>query len=168
MKKAFTLIELVVAILILSILMLFLYKSYSDLNRANKTYEKAVLQLNKKELLKKTLYLDLLMAYKKSMLIDNIDQHFDFVSFMTKHSLHRRINPYVTYIVRDDILYRLESLKQIVSRDINRDIAFDVDKIKSITKFKLFGTRDIKKELYLLDLRLSEDERILLKVKVLN
>ncbi|HIC13491.1 MAG TPA: prepilin-type N-terminal cleavage/methylation domain-containing protein, partial [Sulfurimonas sp.] len=34
-KSAFTLIELLISIAILSILMLFLYKSYANLNRSN-------------------------------------------------------------------------------------------------------------------------------------
>ena len=168
MRRAFTLIELVVAILILSILMLFLYKSYADLNRANKTYGEAVEKLHKKELFKKTFYLDLLLAYKKSLIIKNIDREFDFISFMSKNSLHRRINPYVSYIVRDETLYRLESLKQIVSTDIDRDTSFDVDKIAKIKKIKLFGTRDEKKDFYLLDLRFANGEKLLFKIRVLN
>jgi len=168
MKKAFTLIELLVAILILSMVMLFLYKSYADMNRANQTYTKAVKKLSQKELLKKTFYLDLMMASKESFIIEHLDKEFDFISFRTKHSLHRRINPFVCYIVKEKILYRLESRLQILSKDINRDRAFDIDKIKKISKLKLFGTRDNKKEYYLLDTRITEDEKILLKIKVLN
>jgi len=168
MKKAFTLIELVVAIMILSMLMVFLYKSYADLNRVNKTYTEAVEKLSKEELIKKTFYLDLLLAEKKSLIIQNRDKEFDFVSFMTKHSIHRRINPYVSYIVKNKILYRLESLKQIKSLELNRDIAFDIDKLGSVKKFKLFGTRDNKKEYYLLDTRFFQNSKMLLKIKVLN
>jgi len=168
MKKAFTLIELMISIMILSMLMLFLYKSYSDLNRSNSSYTEAVKKLQRDALVKKTLYLDLLMASKKRMIIQNIDREFDLVSFETKHSLHRRINPFVAYIIKDGILYRLESLLQVTSIDINRDIAFDVDKIAKVKKFKLFGTRDNKKEFYLLDMRLENKEDILLKIRLLN
>ena len=168
MKKAFTLIELVVAIIILSILMVFLYQSYADLNRVNKTYTKAVEKLKTEELIKRAFYLDLLEAYKESVFIQHIDKKFDFISFMTRHSIHRRINPYVSYIVKEKVLYRLESLQQIKSLDINRDIAYDIDKIGEVKKLKLFGTRDNKKEYFLLDLELIEKPKILFKIKVLN
>ena len=168
MKKAFTLIELMISIMILSILMLFLYKSYSDLNRSNRQYTSALESLNEKELLKKAIYLDLLMASKSHMIIQNIDREFDLISFKTKHSLHRRVEPYVCYIIKDKVLYRLESLLQITSIDINRDIAFDIDRVAKVKKFRIFGTRGKDKELYLLNMRLENNEQILLKVKVLN
>ena len=44
-RNAFTLIELLISITILSIIMLFLYKSYADLNKTNKVYEKEVAKL---------------------------------------------------------------------------------------------------------------------------
>jgi len=168
MKKAFTLIELVVAIIILSILMVFLYKSYADTNRVNKTYAKAVYKLTKEKLIKRTLYLDFMQAHKKSIFIQHIDKNFDFISFMTGHSIHRRINPYVSYIVKEKVIYRLESLQQIKSLDINRDITYDIDKIGVVEKFKLFGTKDNKKEHFLLDLELLKNPKILFKLKILN
>jgi prepilin-type N-terminal cleavage/methylation domain-containing protein len=168
MRKAFTLIELVVAIIILSILMLFLYQSYADLNRVNQSYAKAAQRLKKEGILKSTLYKDLILASKNSIIVAHIDKEYDFVSFMTKHSLHRRINPYVAYIVKGEVLYRLESLQQIKSVEIDRDRAFDIDKIGAIKKFKLFGTRDNKREFFLLELILKGQEKILFKIKVLN
>jgi len=168
MKKAFTLIELMISIMILSILMLFLYKSYSDLNRSNKHYTEALSELTRSELLKKTLYLDLLLASHKSFIIEHVEKEFDMISFQSKHSVHRRINPYICYLVKDKKLYRLESLLQITATDFNRDIAYDIDKIAEVKKFKLFGTRDNKKDLYLLDMRLKNSESTLLKIKVLN
>lgn len=154
--------------MLLSILMLFLYKSYADLNRSNKQYSVALDQLNKRELIKKTLYLDLLMASKKYVIIQHTQREYDFISFKTKHSLHRRIEPFVTYLVKDHFLYRLESLYQITSININSEITFDVEKLQRVKKFKLFGTRDHKREFYLLHMKLKDNEDILLKVKVLN
>jgi prepilin-type N-terminal cleavage/methylation domain-containing protein len=168
MRKAFTLIELVVSIIILSILMVFLYQSYADLNRVNKSYTAVVEKLSKEGLLKKTLYRDFLLASKNGMIVRHIDKKYDFVSFTTKNSIHRRINPYVVYIVKEKVLYRLESLHQIRSPGISREVTFDIDKLGSVEKFKLFGTRDNKKELFLLDLAFKGDEKILFKIKVLN
>jgi len=168
MKKAFTLMELIIAILILSLLMLFLYKSYSNLNKSNRVYSRLVDHLTTVEHIRKTLYLDLSMATRESIIIEHIDKQYDFISFETKNSLHKRINPYVCYLIKENILYRLESLIQITSTEISRDIEFDIDKVTNVKKLKLFTTRDKKRELYLLDLRLKETQKMLLKVKVLN
>jgi prepilin-type N-terminal cleavage/methylation domain-containing protein len=168
MKRAFTLIELMISIAILSILMLFLYKSYAELNLSNKIYTTALGKIQKSQKLKKVLYLDFLVAEKKSMLIDNVDKESDFVSFMSRNSLHRRIEPYICYLVKNKKLYRLESRLQITSRDINRDIAFDIDEVGEVSKFKLFKTRDNKGEFYLLDLKLKKKAPIIMKLKVLN
>jgi len=168
MRRAFTLIELVMAVLILSILLIFLYKSYADLNRSNRVYTEAAKQLDTKARLKKSIYLDLLLASKESILHEQEDQKFDFISFMTEHSLHRRIKPYVSYVVKEHILYRLESREQIKSQDIGTDIAFDIDKIGNVEKLKFFPEKKDKRAFYLLDLRLKGEEQVLLKIKVLN
>jgi prepilin-type N-terminal cleavage/methylation domain-containing protein len=168
MRRAFTLIELMVAITILSILMVFLYKSYADLNHVNKSYAKAVQTLNREALTQQTVYLDLLLANKKSIIVQKRDKNFDFISFESKHSIHRRINPYIAYIVKEKVLYRLESLEQIKSWEIDSNIPFDIDRIGSVKKFKLYPTRDNKKELYLLDMEMPKSKQLLLKIKVLN
>jgi prepilin-type N-terminal cleavage/methylation domain-containing protein len=167
MKRAFTLVELLIAVLILSILMTFLYKSYADLNRVNKSYKGEVNSLKKSQKIKQVFYLDLLLAHKSTLILDNKEE-FNFISFMTKNSLHKRINPFVSYIVKDNILYRLESLQQIKSIDFSSDISFDIDKIGEVNRLKLFTTRDAKSDLYLLDLALKGQPKILFKIKMLN
>jgi len=168
MKKAFTLIELMVSISILSILMLFLYKSYADLNRNNNVYHEAVKKLHKTEQIHKVLYLDLMLASKKHFISQKIDKSYDFISFMTRNSLHKRINPYVAYLVKDDTLYRLESRKQIKSTNIARDIAFDIDKIGEVKKVKLYIGQDTEKRLTLLHIIFVDQPPLLLKNKILN
>ena len=71
MRKAFTLIELLISITILSIMMLFLYKSYASLNHSNSFYKKEVQQIKDQQLLKKVLFLDFSLVLGQSATILN-------------------------------------------------------------------------------------------------
>jgi len=166
MKKAFTLVELVISVILLSILMLFLYKSYAQLNLLNKEYHLEVKKLQNKERIKRTFYLDLTEAQKSSVQIIK-DKYFYFISFSTINSLHRRIKPYVCYLVKNETLYRLESLKRISSPDIGLDTAFDIDEIGKVEKFKIY-TSMVSLGIYLYEIKFKNEPTIFMKVKVLN
>ena len=75
MRKAFTLIELVISISILSIIMIFLYKSYASLNTSNRFYKKEVSQIKSQQLKKRVLFLDFTLAVDKSVKILNQDKN---------------------------------------------------------------------------------------------
>ena len=164
-KNAFTLIELLISIAILSIVMLFLYKSYADLNKMNKVYEKEVSKLEHTSRIKQALYLDLLLATKKTLILSHQDAKFDFVSFTTEHSLHRLIKPNIAYIVKEKILYRVESNKAIKSVEIPREQLFIIDKIGSVEKFKLYTSAG---GIVMLEAEFEDAAPIVLKIKMLN
>ncbi len=166
-RHAFTLIELLISIAILSILMLFLYKSYADLNKTNIIYDKEVSKLHSTALIKETFYLDLTLASKKSIVISHESAKFDFVSFSTIHSLHGLIKPYVAYIVKNGSLYRLESNKKINSPQISKEQQFIVDKVGQVNKFKLFNSKDAK-SIFVLEIDFKKLPHTVLKIKVLN
>ena len=168
-KNAFTLIELLISITILSIIMLFLYKSYADLNKINKVYEKEVAKLEHISRIKQVFYLDLLLASKETLSISHQDAQFDFVSFETKHSLHRLIKPYVAYIVKENTLYRLESNKAIKSTEISREQPFIIDKIANVKKFKLYTAASKNEEgIGVLEADFKDTAPVVLKIKTLN
>jgi prepilin-type N-terminal cleavage/methylation domain-containing protein len=166
-RAAFTLVELLISIVILSVLMLFLYKSYVELNSFNRVYKTEVEKLQRFERIKKRLFLDLSLAKKRSLILINSDKAFDMLSFMSSHSVHQRINPYITYIVKDKVLYRLESRRQIKSSPVKSDISFDIDKLGAVEKFKIFSIRG-NIEYYLCQVKFRDKAEILFKVKVLN
>jgi prepilin-type N-terminal cleavage/methylation domain-containing protein len=58
MRKAFTLIEMLISISILSIMMVFLYQSYAALNGSNNLLHKELNKIKDKELKKKVIFLD--------------------------------------------------------------------------------------------------------------
>ena len=167
-RAAFTLIELLISITILSILMLFLYKSYAELNSFNQVYKEEVKKINYFERVKKTLFIDISLAERKTLILDNRDKDFDMLFFMSRHSVHQRINPYIAYIVVDKVLYRLESRMQIKSYPVARDIAFDIDKLGEVKRFKLFAKKGDKESEYLLDVVFVDKPEILLRLKMLN
>ena len=165
-KTAFTLIEMMISISILSIMMIFLYQSNSALNFSNKTYKKEskkILTINK---IREILYLDISLAIYKSIKIKNQDKNSDIVFFQTSHSLHRRFNPYVAYIFKESTLYRVESLKPFKSYPITEDGNYDIDIIKNIKKFRFYKSQ--KKEIYLTDIEFKNSNKILMKIITLN
>ncbi len=167
-KRGFTLIELMVSIMILSIMMLFLYKSYAELNASNSILKTELHSVTSIQKLKKVIHLDFSLALKSSVKIENRETTEDAVFFQTSNSLHKRYNPYVTYIVKENKLYRLESLKRVDSYELASDSEFDIDYLGIVNNFRVYKSSHQNKELYLLDIGFKEFEDILMKVRVLN
>lgn len=166
MRKGFTLVELMVSIVILSIMMLFLYKSYSGLNKSNKIFDKEVQKVSKIEKIKQILYLDFTLAQGVTIL--NQDNKEDVVFLKTRSSVHNRVNPYVAYIVKAKILYRLESLRELKEYPLGADSEFVVDKLKGVELFRVYPSRENQNSLYLIHIVFEDGEEVLLKVKSLN
>ena len=166
MRKAFTLIELIMSIVILSIMMLFLYKSYSSLNRSNRVLLDETKLIEKKELLKKTLYLDFTLA--SSVTILNEGKKEDMVFLQSRNSVHKRFNPYIAYLFKEKKLYRLESLKPIKEYPLVSDSEFVVDELGEVEIFRVYKSTNMKKNIYLVHILFKKDDEILLKVKALN
>jgi hypothetical protein len=148
--------------------MLFLYKSYDMLNRSNRLLAEETKELSKKYLLRKTLYLDLSTAIHKSVKILNQDQQTDILFLQSKHSIHKRVNPYVAYIFKDKKLYRLESLRPFVEYPLGADSEFVVDELGDVKIFRVYKSKSTAEEVYLLHILFEDKEEILLKTKVLN
>ena len=166
MKKAFTLIELVISIVILSIMMLFLYKSYSSLNRSNRVLLEETQLIAKKELLKKTLYLDFSLAMGSTII--NQSKTEDVVMLKTVNSVHKRIHPYVAYIFKDKKLYRLEALRPIQEYPLTVDSEFDVDELGSAEIFRVYRSKDSKTPALFVHILFEDKDEILLKINQLN
>jgi len=166
MRRAFTLIELMISISILSIIMIFLYKSYSSLNRSNKFYEKEVLHIKKEELVKKVLFLDFALSLEKSVTILNQEKNQDIVFLQSSNSMHHRFNPYIAYIFKDSKLYRLESLKEFVSYPIGVDAEFSAECLGEVESFRVYKSKTQKA--YLIHVDFKKDKDVLFKVKKLN
>ena len=168
MKKAFTLIELLISIMILSILMLFLYKSYSGLNKSNKIFSQKIEKITSLQEIKKTFYLDFYMAKYSTIKLLNQGQKEDVVFFQSSHSVHNRFEPNIAYIVKENILYRLESLQEFKEYPLASDSNFVVDKLGKIEIFRLYKAKDAKKKLLLVHVKMKDKNEIILKIPVMN
>jgi len=167
MKKAFTLIEILIAITILSIMMLFLYKSYSSLNLSNRFYKDELGQIKSGYLKKKVLFLDLSLAYQEKTNILNQDPKEDVLFMQSANSIHRRHNPYIAYIVHDSRLYRLESLHQFKEYPLSTAGEYVADDLGEVISFRIYRSKE-DEGAYLVHADFKEDEDILLKVKALQ
>jgi len=164
-KSAFTLLELLISIVILSIMVMYLYHSYNSLNRSNQGLHIQTNKIMKREKIKKLLYLDFLNA-GSSVKITHREKNEDFVVLQTTHSIHRRFHPYVLYMLKEDKLYRLESLKKIASYEIASDALFDVDYLGKCRLLRVYKSSKKDANAYLIHINFKKMEEIILKVKV--
>ncbi len=164
MRRAFTLIELLISIMILSIMMVFLYKSYASLNKSNSVLKEELATIQTLKMKRKSIFLDFSVSLGTVNIISDT-RSIDTVLLQSSHSTHRRFNPYIAYIVKQNKLYRLESLKKL-SYPLDVSSEFDVDEMGEVTRFRVFENK--KKNAYIVDVVFKNKQKILLKIKALN
>jgi prepilin-type N-terminal cleavage/methylation domain-containing protein len=167
MRKAFTLIEILIAITILSIMMLFLYQSYNSLNISNSFYKNELGQIKNGYLKKKVFFLDFALVYKETAKILNQDTKQDVVFLQSSHSIHKRHNPYIAYIIQDSKLYRLESTQEFTEYPLSIGGEYVADCLGEINSFRVYRAKDDEGS-YLVHADFKEDEDILLRIKALQ
>lgn len=171
LKKAFTLLELLISIVILSIMIIYLYNSYASLNLSNANLKNETKSIENIEQIKRVVYMDFLNAFGKkasAIKIENREKDEDFVSLQTTNSLHRKINPYVSYIVKEKKLYRLESSKPITNYDISIDNNFISDYLGEVKTFQIYKSSDKSNNLYLVYIDFTSLKEVLYLVNALN
>jgi len=145
-RKAFTLIELMISVTIISIMIVFLYESYAQLNHSNKIYKQESDEIKNHQIKKKVIFLDFSLKTDKEMKILNQDKHKDVVFFQSTNSIHKRYYPYIAYIAKADKLYRLESLKEFQEYPLTNESIFDVDYLGKINDFRVYKSKNNKSE----------------------
>lgn len=163
LKSAFTLMEMMISITILSVIMVFLYGSLNTLQTSNTFYGKKLESMVSRQELIKTLYLDFSLLQPESYSIIDESKEFHSVLMQTNHSNHRRFMPYVAYIEKEHMLYRLESLSPI-TLPIATDSDIQVDLLAKVNAFRVYKT-PTHSLIYIKD---EHDEIELLKVRILN
>ena len=167
-KRGFTLIEMMISITILSIMMLFLYKTYSTFNISNENLKKELDTTLKIQKIKKTIYLDFTLAQNSSIRIQNREKNEDFIFFQTTNSIHRRYNPYIAYKVKNNKLYRLESLNRLTTYELPADSEFDADFLGEVKSFRVYKSSKKDESTYVIHIVFKKFNEVLFKVKVLN
>jgi len=108
-RSAFTLIEMMIAITLFSVIMIFLYQTMAKIDSSNRFYSEKLEAITTDQELMKTLYLDLALSLPNQGAIDNIDRNVDMLFLQTSHVIHTHVMPYIVYFLKEKHLYRVES-----------------------------------------------------------
>lgn len=112
MRRAFTLIELMIAITLTALLLTLLYNASDSIKKGAEHYlDKEQNLIKNSQKIYRLLLMDILDSDLNSTLITNQDERGTNILLHTSNSLHRVENPWVLYKVTDDKeLLRIESL----------------------------------------------------------
>ncbi len=108
MKRAFTLVELMISVILLSIIVTFLYQAVAQLQNSNQKLIKSTNKTLEREDLLKVLYNDFINLTSLDI-IDKSDDT-DVIVLQSTNSFYKMSMPYVRYMVDNDaVLRRIES-----------------------------------------------------------
>ena len=162
-RHGFTLIEMMIAITLFSVVMIFLYQSMATLDKSNQFYSDKLQNISTEQSLFKTLYLDLSLSEPNSGEINNINKNEDMVFLQTSHVVHTHVMPYVVYFVKDHHLYRVESATKL-NYPFESNINALIDDFGEVKKFRLYKNNTH----FLLHLNINGKEDNLLKIRHLS
>lgn len=144
--KAFTLIEIIIAISLFSIIILFLYQSLELTKKSTQFFTQKVDNISKEGKIKKILYLDFINKDTTTIEIDTDDNSNTIVSLNTTNYYHNPFYKHVTYLLsKENNLLRIESLTKFNKTQL-KDIFFNrayIDILDNkIEKFKVKQNSD--------------------------
>ncbi len=113
-RHAFTLMELLVSVALLTLIVLFMYGAIGSSKLANKTLKKHSIQEQNRTMVFNLLYRDLFESISVEVLPTQ-NKHFTLLHLQTNNTLHQVAAPYVSYYVDSQTkkLIRLEAAKKI-------------------------------------------------------
>jgi len=139
-NKAFTLIEMVISITIMSLMVLLLYSGLDSVNKSSLLLSKKNKIEESKFSIKKLLFLDFIQA--QDINITKQNKQFDIIKIKTKNSLYGISSPNVGYIVLNNNLIRIEGIDYAMP--IKDDFIYQVKAdiiLKDIQSFKLYRNK---------------------------
>lgn len=147
-QKGFTIIELVIAIVIFSVIIVYMYQAVSTTKKGNTIYERSYEVVANNEEAKKLFYNDIFNQVDPYANISFKDEVF---YLRTNNSLHSLVAPYVAYFLKDKNLIRIESIKKLtfpLKLEYNQNIIYEIDYIlKDIENFHV----SVEKNNYLIN-----------------
>ncbi len=136
-RSAFTLVEMMIAITLFSVVMIFLYRSMATVDKSNRFYGDKLAHIATEQSLLKTLYLDLALAEANSITVNSISKSDDMVFLQTTHVVHTHVMPYVVYMVKNGHLFRIESYSKLTYPFESGANAL-IDDFGEVKKFRLY------------------------------
>jgi len=137
MKPAFTLIEVIISLVLLSMIIVFSYKAIDGLKKSNGFYQKRFDKEVIKYKIKKELFYDIFGSFSISV---KKGSHYDTLDIVSDNSNFGIIRPHIRYEVKDKTLYRVESPRNFpkrVDEGFLKYIKFEIV-LKNVKKFKAF------------------------------
>ena len=141
MKPAFTLIEVIISLVLLSMIVVFSYRAIDGLKRSNAFYQKRYDKEVIKYKIKKELFYDIFGSFSVSV---KKGSHYDILDIISDNSNFGIIRPYIRYEVKDKTLYRVESPKKFpkrVGEGFLKYIKFEIV-LKNVKRFKVFVSKN--------------------------
>lgn len=154
-KKAFSLVELIISIVLLGIIVTFLYSTISNLEKTNRIFASNEKKLSDKEKIVDLLYNDIFTA--NTLELKGFEN--SLVSMQTSNSLFDIAKPFVTWlVVRDkNTLLRFESIKEFKNINSQNSDYFHISKVgENCEVFKIYQSH--KKENILIHLKFKDQE----------
>ena len=110
MKRAFTLIELILSIAIFAIIALYIYQAINTAKNSNDINLKRLSEDEREQKITRLFYNDL-FSQTNIYAAANIasEAEFDVFYLRAKNSIHAMINPHIAYFIKDNSLFRIES-----------------------------------------------------------
>lgn len=146
MKKAFTLVEILVSITLFSIVVIFLYEAFNTTKKTDIFYENKIENILSIGEIKKVIFLDLLNSLDKKYTIYKNQDGYSVLSLQSTNSYHNPFYNNITYLVsKEKNLIRIESLRSFDKKKLD-DAFFDdayIDVLdNNISKFEISKKSD--------------------------
>lgn len=156
-RKAFSLVELIISVVLLGIIVTFLYSTVSNLERTNAIFANNEKTLSQREKVIDLLYDDIFAANKLE--IKGLED--SMISMQTSNSLFDIAQPYVTWLVskEKDTLLRFESVEEFKNINSQNSNYFHISKVgENCEVFKIYQSK--KKENILIHIKFKEQDPI--------
>ena len=164
-RRAFTLIEVIISVLLLTLVIFALYKNLNIVKKSTVNLHSHLENSQKDINSYKLLYLDLLQITDK-LTITSKEKNYDRVCFFSKNSLYNLPKAYICWVVhkKDNTLLRVESSKKFNLPPM-RETPLQKDIIKK--NIKIFKVYKHKRENQLL-IFVKDKKEVSFKVKIIN
>jgi len=157
-RKAFSLVELIISVVLLGIIVVFLYSTVSNLQKTNEIFAANEKALSKKEKVVDMLYEDIFTA--NTLTIEGLE--YSLVSMQTANTLYNIAQPYVTWLVSKEknTLLRFESIKKFKNINSNNADYYHISKVgENCEIFKVY--QSTKKDNILVHIKFKDQTPII-------
>ncbi len=141
MKRAFTLLELMISVALISLIFIYLYGAIDSLKFTNEFYQEKNRALSIREKFLTTIYKDIIFAKSSDIsFLDKDSKEFSILKIdNSKNSLYNIKNPNIIWFVsrKDDTLIRLES-KDKIKLPLEEKSIYSIYLDKVVTNCKAF------------------------------